>query len=65
MYNKTVIEFGFCDVPNYQLDITKTSSNNCLIFRIGRGPETKLKKVNKVYNKSNKFITRKIKQKVA
>ena len=45
MYNKTVIRFGFCDIQNnrglgkgYQpkpkasiiLDITKTSSNNCL-----------------------------------
>ena len=42
MYNKTTIEFGFCDIRNNQglgkcnqarpdiLDITKTSSNYCL-----------------------------------
>ena len=43
MYNKTITGFGFCDIQNnrglgkgYQpktsiiLDITKTSSNNCL-----------------------------------
>ena len=46
MYNKTIIRFGFCDIQNNQglgkvqpkprtstliiLDITKTSSNNCL-----------------------------------
>ena len=36
LYNKTIIRFGFCDIRNNQglskiiLDITKTSSNNCL-----------------------------------
>ena len=31
VYNKTIIIFGFCDIQNNQgLDITKTSSNNCL-----------------------------------
>ena len=42
MYNKTIIGFGFCDMQNYQCRgksyqnsvylITKTSSNNCLLF---------------------------------
>ncbi len=48
MYNKTIIEFGFCDMRNYQglgecylitltstliiPHITKTSSNNCLLL---------------------------------
>ena len=48
MYNKTIIRFGFCDIQNNQglgkgyqpqptstsiiLDITKTSSNNCLLL---------------------------------
>ena len=47
MYNKTIIRFGFCDIHNNQglgkalsiptstliiLDITKTSSSNCLLF---------------------------------
>ena len=47
MYNKTIIRLSFCDIQNNQglrkgyqpeitptliiLDITKTSSNNCLI----------------------------------
>ena len=44
MYNKTIIEFGFYDIPNNQdlgkcnepwlliiPDITKTSSNYCLL----------------------------------
>ena len=32
MYNKTIIRFGFCDRTStfIILDITKTSSNNCL-----------------------------------
>ena len=46
MYNKTIIRFGFCDIrnnqgrgkcyqpkPNIIPDITKTSSNNCLLLR--------------------------------
>ena len=43
MYNKTIIRFGFCDIRNNQgrgkryqpkpkADITKTSSNNCLLL---------------------------------
>ena len=50
MYNKTIIRFGVRDIQNNQgvgkgyqvtptstliiLDITKTSSNNCLLFRL-------------------------------
>ena len=49
MYNKAIIRFGFCDIQNNQglskgyqpqpsstvifLDITKASSNNCLLLR--------------------------------
>jgi len=48
IYNKTIIRFGFCDIQNNQglgkgyltsttiiLDITKTSSNNCLMAAQG------------------------------
>ena len=49
MYNKTIIRFGFCDIQNNQglkiltptstliiLDITNTSSNNCLIMCLSK-----------------------------
>ena len=52
MYNKAIIRFGFCDIQNNQglskgyqpqptstvifLDITKASSNNCLLLRFSK-----------------------------
>ena len=31
MYNKTIIRFGFCDMPNYHIDIDTSAYHKNLI----------------------------------